>query len=133
MNSRLFVILVIAAQLSGCVSHEGTYSPDCIAYEGSNIRLGEGRFVWEKFTDQVFVDEDGNVVNQFPGYPKQGTYRIEGQAVHMESDAGEAMDKMYLHRRDDRYYLLTEEQFDAWKQTGRYADCPLMLGGNSGG
>jgi hypothetical protein len=128
--SRLAVIL-IAAALSGCVSHEGTYSPDCIAYAGSNIELSDGRFVWEKFTDQVVVDDEGRVINQFPGYPIKGSYRIDGQTVYMESDDGESMETMYLHRRDNRYYLLTAEQSDTLRKTGKYPDCALMLGASA--
>lgn len=120
----------IAALLVGCVSHEGTYSPDCIAYAGSNISLDDGQFVWEKFTDEVIVNDDGEIVNQFPGYPMRGSYRIEGQTVHMESDAGESLEDMYLHRRDNRQYLLTAEQFRAWEETGKQADCALMLDGD---
>ena len=116
------------ALLSGCVSHEGTYSPDCIAYAGSNISLSDGQFFWEKFTDQVVVDDNGEIVNQFPGYPMRGSYRIEGQTVHMESDADELEVKMYLHRRDNRQYLLTADQFEAWEDSGKQADCALMLG-----
>ncbi len=120
----------MAVMITGCVSHEGTYSPDCIAYAGSNISLSDGQFVWEKFTDEVIVDDDGEIVNQFPGYPMRGSYRIEGQTVYMESDAGEPIDKMYLHRRDNRQYLLSADQFEAWEDTGMYADCELMLDGD---
>ncbi len=130
MNTRTISTSLIAVLLFGCVSHEGTYSPDCIAYAGSNISLTDGQFVWEKFTDAVVVDEDGEIVNQFPGYPMRGSYRIDGQTLYMESDAGEAMDKMYLHRRDNRQYLLTAEQFEAWQTTGKHADCALMLDDN---
>ena len=130
MIPRVIAASVAAVFLFGCVSHDGTYSPDCIAYAGSNISLNDGQFVWEKFTDEVVVDENGEVVNQFPGYPMRGSYRIDGQAVYMESDAGEAMEKMYLHRQDNRQYLLTAEQFEVWEKTGKYADCMLMLDGN---
>ena len=119
-----------AVFLVACVSHEGTYSPDCIAYAGSNISLSDGQFVWEKFTDAVVVDEAGEVVNQFPGFPMRGSYRIEGQIVHMESAADDAMEKMYLHTRDNRQYLLTAEQFEVWQKTGKHADCALMLDGD---
>ena len=44
---------LIATLLFGCASHDGTYSPGCIAYEGSKISLSDGQFVWEKFTDSV--------------------------------------------------------------------------------
>ncbi len=131
MNPRIISTIVTAALLFGCVSHEGTYSPDCIAYAGSNISLSDGQFVWEKFTDAVVVDDDGQIVNQFPGYPMQGTYHIHGQTLHMESDAGESTEHMYLHRRDNRQYLLTAQQFEAWEKTGEYAGCALMLGANS--
>ena len=130
MNLRVYSTLVAAVFLVACVSHEGTYSPDCIAYAGSNISLSDGQFVWEKFTDAVVVDEAGEIVNQFPGFPMRGSYRIEGQIVHMESAAGDAMEKMYLHTRDNRQYLLTAEQFDAWQKTEKHADCALMLTGD---
>ena len=130
MTLRVISALVTVIFLFGCVSHEGTYSPDCIAYAGSNISLSDGQFVWEKFTDAVVVDEDGEIVNQFPGFPMRGSYRIDGQIVHMESAAGDAMEKMYLHTRDNRQYLLTAEQFEAWQKTGKHADCALMLNGD---
>ena len=133
MTFRVTSALVTAVLLVACVSHEGTYSPDCIAYAGSNISLNDGQFVWEKFTDAVVVDEDGNIVNQFPGYPMRGSYRIEGQIVHMKSDAGDAMQEMYLHTQDKRQYLLTAEQFEAWQKSGEHADCALMLKGDPDG
>jgi len=133
MTFRVISALVTAILLFGCVSHEGTYSPDCIAYAGSNISLSDGQFIWEKFTDAVVVDEDGEIVNQFPGYPMRGSYRIEGQIVQMESDAGVSMEKMYLHTRDNRQYLLTAEQFEAWEKAGEPADCALMLNGDPDG
>ena len=34
---------MIAALLFGCVSHDGTYLPKCVAYEGSSIKLSDGR------------------------------------------------------------------------------------------
>ncbi len=130
MVPRIILTTLTAILLFGCVSHEGTYLPDCIAYAGSNIILDDGQFVWEKFTDSVIVDEDGEIVNQFPGYPMRGSYRIDGQTLYMESDVGEAMEKMYLHRRDNRQYLLTAKQFEAWQTTAKHADCALMLDGN---
>ena len=130
MSPRNIATVLIAVMVSGCVSHEGTYSPDCIAYAGSNISLSDGQFVWEKFTDEVIVDDDGEIVNQFPGYPMRGSYRIEGQTVYMESNAGEPIEKMYVHRRDNRQYLLSAGQFEAWENTGMYADCALMLDGD---
>jgi len=130
MSPRTIATVLMAVMVSGCVSHEGTYSPDCIAYAGSNISLSDGQFVWEKFTDEVIVDDDGEIVNQFPGYPMRGSYRIEGQTVYMESNAGEPIEKMYVHRRDNRQYLLSAGQFEAWENTGMYADCALMLDGD---
>lgn len=131
MIARHSITVLIACLLTACVSHEGIYSPGCAAYAGSNIELQNGRFIWEKFTDSVVVDDEGEIVNQFPGYPMQGGYRIDEQAVIMETAAGEALANMYLHQRGERRYLLTAEQNEAWKKTGEYSDCLLVLGGNS--
>lgn len=121
--------LLLAGMLAACVSHEGRYSPACVAYAGSNIELRSGEFVWEKFTDSVIVDDDGEIVNQFPGYPMQGRYRVDGQAVLMESAAGESLATMYLHQQDHRDYLLTAEQHEAWESGSASAECALVLGG----
>ena len=128
MNRRIGAITATCVLACSCVSHEGTYSPGCIAFEGSHVQLIGGQFTWEKFTDQVVLDNDGNTVNQFPDYPKSGLYRIDGQTVYLETDAGESMQDMHLHRHGDRHYLLTDEQLQAWKQSGNYADCALTLG-----
>ena len=128
MIRRIGAIIATCVLACSCVSHEGTYSPGCIAFEGSHVQLFGGQFTWERFTDQVVLDNDGNTVNQFPGYPKSGIYRIDGQTVYLEPDSGESMKNMYLHRLGDRHYLLTDEQLQAWKQSGNYADCVLTLG-----
>jgi hypothetical protein len=127
MKPHLIATALLAALLCGCASHEGTYSPGCIAYAGSTVTLSDGQFVWEKFTDEVVVDDDGEIVNQFPGYPLRGSYRIDGQSVYMHSDTGEPMRKMYLHRHDAHNYLLTADELAKWEKTGDYADCTLQL------
>ena len=129
MSLRLIVTLLIAVSFFGCASHEGTYSPSCIAYEGSNVSLSDGKFVWEKFTDSVVVDDAGNIVNQFPAYPMRGSYRIEGNTLYLEAASGESLANMYLRQRNERQYLLTAEQFEAWEKTGQAATCALVLGG----
>jgi len=127
MNLRLVTITLLAALLSACPSHEGTYSPGCIAYAGSNITLNDGQFVWEKFTDALVVDDEGNVVNQFPGYPMRGSYRVEGQTVYLDPDTGGPVQRMYLHRHRDSYYLLTADELSILETTGNIADCTLQL------
>ena len=129
MIARYSTIVVIAGLLAACVSHEGVYSPACVAYAGDSIELRNDRFAWEKFTDSVVIDDNGDVVNQFPGYPLLGTYSLDGQTVMMESAAGESLANMYLHQHNDRLYLLTAVQHEASERTGQYAECALVLGG----
>jgi len=129
MNPRSVMTTLIAVLLCGCASYEGTYSPDCIAYEGSNVSLSDGQFVWEKFTDSVVVDDAGTVVNQFPAYPMRGSYRIEEHTLYLEAASGDALANMYLQQHNERHYLLTAGQFEAWKKTGQAATCALVLGG----
>ena len=131
MNPRIITTALIASVSFGCATHEGTYSPGCMAYAGSTISLNDGQFTWEKFTDEVTVDDGGEVINPFPGYPLHGSYRIEGQTVYMESDAGEVMDNLYLREHDRRYYLLTSKQREVAEKTGNFDECALTLGGMS--
>ena len=100
-----------------------------MAYAGSNVELSNGKFTWEKFTDAVVIDDAGDVVNQFPGYPLEGSYRTEGQTLHMESVSGEALSSMYFLQHDNREYLLTAEQFEVLGETGEFDECALVLGG----
>ena len=123
---------MIAALLLGCASHDGFYSPGCIAYEGSKISLSDGQFVWEKFTDSVAVDDAGNVKNPFPGYPMQGSYRIKGQVVSLDAGPGESLANMYLQEYRKRDYLLTAEEFETWERTGMVGQCALVSGGYPG-
>jgi hypothetical protein len=127
MRSRIFITTLMATFLSSCTSYEGNYSPACVAFEGSKIALSEGRFLWEKFTDQVFVNDDGEIVNSFPGYPMKGVFRIDGQSVHLKSDSGESLPSMFLHERNKRHYLLTAEQFAQLEISGTFPECALVL------
>ncbi len=123
---------LIATLLFGCASYDGTYSPGCIAYEGSKISLSDGQFVWEKFTDSVAVDDAGNVINPFPGYPMEGSYSIKGKALFLDAGSGESSVDMYLQEDRKRVYMLTVEEFEAWERTGTVGACALVLGGHPG-
>lgn len=123
-------IVLCASALTACASHEGTYSPACIAYAGDSIELDGGRFEWDKFTDQVIVNDAGEKIDQFPDYPMRGRYGIEGQKLILEPDTGEPPRDMYLQREGDDYYLLTADQFEEWQETGKRDNCALVLGGH---
>ncbi len=124
-------VVLISFVLFGCASPDGTYSPACDAFAGDTISLHDGQFVWDKFTDSISLDDDGNVIDQYPGYPVQGRYRIEGQMLIMQPDSGEALADMYIQRYKGRHYLLTASQFAAWETTGERNRCALAIGGNS--
>ena len=126
MKPRFVATAFLAVMLSGCLSHDGTYLPGCIAYAGNKITLSNGQFVWEKFTDAVVINDDGEVVNQFPGYPMRGSYRIEKQMLYLQPNSGDQVPVMYLQQHENRFYLLTADEFAAWEKTGNYADCTLQ-------
>ena len=132
MNTRFVMATLIATLLFGCASHDGTYSPGCIAYEGSKINLSDGTFVWEKFTDSVAVDDAGNVKDPFPGYPMQGSYRIKGQVLSLDAGSSASLANMYLQEYRKRVYLLTAEEFETWERTGTVGACALVFGGYPG-
>jgi hypothetical protein len=128
MKIYLTGFAISLALLGGCASTDGRYAPACVAFEGDTIELDDGKFVMHKFTDQVDVDDSGNTRDPFPGYPMSGTYRLEGDALHMQSASGTALPVLYLVKADARYRLLTADQFDAWKTNETIDDCALTLG-----
>ena len=125
MRIRLLTPLALVALLSGCKAVDGVYMPDCVAFEGNRITLSGGEFIWEKFSDQVIVDDDGNVINQFPDYPRVGTYRVRGQDLELNFAADDAVETMQIHERYGRLSLLTADEVAEWQRTGRYAQCVL--------
>jgi hypothetical protein len=114
--------------LAGCAGSNGTYVPACVAFEGASIKLDSGRFVFDRFTDAVEVDDDGNVLDAFPGYPMPGSYRFDGNVLHMESDSGTTLPRYFLVESAGKKHLLTQEQYDAWTDSGTVDPCALTRG-----
>lgn len=127
MNMKAVFGFLALLILCGCKSYEGVYEPDCIAYEGDKIYFAEGQFKWERFTDAINIGDDGNPIDPFPDFPREGTYRIDGENVYMSDQSGVALDHMYLHEIKGRYYLLTEDQDYARDSEGELAKCVLVL------
>ena len=118
-------LLGAIALLSACAPHAGRYAPDCTAFAGSVVSLDGSSFVWERFTDEVRIDDSGNKIEPYPDYPKRGTYRKEGSALYLEADNGDPVATFYLHKDAESYRLLTVEEHNAWEQSGEYARCVL--------
>lgn len=131
MTHHHIIIALLACLLSGCQTTEqtieGTYYPGCIAYTGDKISLNDGEFVWDKFTDAVAVDDDGNVINKYPDYPKRGTYRADGQVLQMNFEGSESVERLYMHKHDGQSMLLTEAQVASWEKTSHYDNCIMTL------
>jgi hypothetical protein len=125
MIPRSVVLVVFALALSGCKSYEGLYAPACAAYAGSEIRLEDGRFFWSKFTDQVVIDEDGNTVDPFPGFPREGAYAVDGETITLTPSSGEAPDTLYLVRDGADVYLLTAAENAEFAAGGELPRCAL--------
>jgi len=131
MNTKALLLFASVGACSGCATGPditGTYSPSCVAFEGNTIELSDNRFTWEKFTDEVTVDDAGNEVDPFPGFPVRGTYVREDDVLRLTTDVGELAAELYLVHRPDQVYLLTEAEFEAWQQDGAVPQCALLLG-----
>ena len=131
MKTRALILLTSLGVFSGCATGPdvtGTYSPSCVAFEGNTIELSENRFTWDKFTDEVTVDNTGNEVDPFPGFPVRGVYAIEDDVVSLTTDVGELAAELYIVRRPGQVYLLTESEFEAWQKDSTVPDCALLLG-----
>lgn len=125
MFTRNVFILGLAVLLAGCMSYEGLYAPSCIAYAGSEIRLADGRYTWSKFTDQVVIDEEGNEVDPFPGFPREGAYSRQGNRITFEAGPDFAPETLYLLEENGEVYLYTAAEWTALEASGERPACPL--------
>lgn len=126
MLIRCTALLLLVCCLAGCKAVDGRYEPGCMAYAGSTILLSDGTFSWDKFTDAVNLDENGNVIDAFPNYPKRGTYRIDEPKVVLTFESDGSVTTLHMNRNDDgRVALLTDEQQAAWATSGRLDECAL--------
>lgn len=116
--------------VAGCATDTniaGTYQPSCVAFEGNTIILAEEKFTWDKFTDEIRVDDSGNEIDPFPGFPVRGTYTVDEDVLHLTTDIGELAAKLHLVRRPGQVYLLTADEFEAWQENGEVPKCALLL------
>ena len=127
MRSPHIVIVMTAILFAGCKQIDGTYYPGCVAFEGDKIVLEQGTVTWDRFTDQVIVDVDGNALDPFPEFPQTGTYEVEGDLLHLNIAAGEVQKTLHIHRSGDRIMLLNDRNLADWQRTGQYDDCVLTL------
>ena len=126
MHLRISLLTAIALPISACASIEGVYLPACEAYAGSEIRLVDGRFHWSKFTDQVEVDDDGNTVDPFPGFPLKGDYWVDGKTVTLTPDSGQPVETLYLFGRSGELCLLTSRENAEIEAGGERPKCALQ-------
>ncbi|MBT8102639.1 MAG: hypothetical protein KJO95_06685 [Gammaproteobacteria bacterium] len=116
-----------ALLLGACASHEGLYEPSCIAFEGDRIALMDGRFEWQRFTDQRVVDDDGKIVKPFPGFPKTGTYKLMSGQLELVTAGNERLDNWFMVKKDGQNYLLTAKQHTTFINSGKLHECALRL------
>lgn len=135
MNHQKHAIVLAAAilVLAGCPAHsiEGEFRPSCMAYAGDSISLHDGEFVWDKFSDQVRVDNDGNRIDQFPDHPVKGTYVVDGQRVTFSSESGVLPQFSYYLEFEQRVYLLTADEMQEWRNSGAVPRCSLVFAESS--
>ena len=110
MNIRRVALLCVVCVLAACKNYEGVFEPACTAYEGDRVELRDGNFEWQRFTDQRAVDENGEVVDPFPDFPKAGSYEILNERVSLSAEDGSKLGDRFLVERGGELYLLSAAQ-----------------------
>ncbi len=121
------LLIVLALLFSACANHEGMYEPACIAYQGDQIELQNGRFTWQRYTDERTVDAAGNVVEPFPGFPKTGAYRVTAGRLELTTDDNVRLNDWFIVEHAGQRYLLKAEQHKAFLEGGELPKCALEL------
>jgi hypothetical protein len=132
-SKSIGMIPFLALGLAACASGpEGVFEPACLAHAGDRIELRDGRFEWNRFTDEVSVDDEGNRIDPFPGYPKSGRVEIEGDRLSWVADDGTAFDDRYLLEHRGRTWLLSDEQHQGVLDGEPMPACALVLNDGAG-
>ena len=127
MHLPRILLLSTVVMFAGCKPVDGTYYPGCVAFEGDKIVLRDGTVVWDRFTDQIILDADGNEMDRFPDYPKTGRYEVDGALLHLNFDSDDFATTLHIHRSDDRVLLLNDDNMAEWERTGEMNACVLTL------
>lgn len=121
------ILLVLVFSLVACANQEGLYEPACAAYEGDRLTLAAGRFEWQRFTDERIVNESGDVVTPFPGFPKSGTYRVANERLELTGDNNVRLDDWFVIDHAGQRYLLDAKQHNAFTDDGEMPECALRF------
>ena len=127
MTLARITTIVLALSLLACANQDGVYEPACIAYEGDRLELKDGRFEWQRFTDERVVDKAGEVVPPFPGFPKTGTYRVLGDQLQLLTDDNVRLENWFIVEAAGQRYILNAGQHNAFANGGALPDCVLKF------
>lgn len=120
-------LVALALLYSACAHQAGVYEPACVAYEGDRVELKGGRFEWQRFTDERVIDDAGNVVSPFPGFPKTGTYRESNGRLELVTDDKVRLDDWFLIESAGQRFLLNAKQHNAFIDDGVPPECALKF------
>lgn len=98
-----------------------------MALEGDKVVFVDGSFEWHKFTDERVLDDDGNVIDPFPGYPLTGRFKLRNSVVEFVTVEGAKPEDMHLFEDEMDVYLLTAEENAAAVAGEGLPACPLRL------
>ena len=99
MAVRTFLAAIAVMFLSSCSSIDGRYRPACIAYEGDEIEFSESRFIWRRFTDELKVDENGELIEPFHGGEKGRAPADDISAAGAQASPRPALRRLLGRRR----------------------------------
>lgn len=125
------LLLGLVSLLAACSSIDGMYRPACVAFEGETIQLNDGRFVWQRFTDERRIDQNGELIDPFPDFPKEGTYTLQSSVLQFSTNDGSDAYSYYLVQLGSDYYLLKQAENGAYLANGVLPDCALKLSANT--
>ena len=127
MTRQFALVFLACSSIAACGSLEGTFEPACMAFEGDRVVFAGGRFEWHRFTDERRIDDSGNVIDPFPGYPLTGRYKMRKSVVEFVVAEGTRPDNMVLFETETDVYLLSVEQNAAAIAGEGLPTCPLRL------
>lgn len=123
---RISLLIFSLLLITACKDIEGSYAPWCAAFEGETVELRGGEFVWDRFTDALEVGADGKVVDPFPGFPKTGSYSVDGSSVALRIEGAGETRHYTLVSQPGQLFLLNVSQLNRYTSGGGIDECALV-------
>jgi len=89
------------------------------------VSLSDSRFEWHKFTDQREINEQGEIIDPFPGFPKSGAFADRDGRIEFQPDDGSIIADHFVVEHLDDWFLMSQNEHQRFLTENQISNCAL--------